>query len=154
MATLLLKESALDLMDPSSSCPALKLFLLGEVIERAVAEQLQKSLDDTSALDPFQSGFRHSHGMEAALVALQHDLCSSRIEAELALLLLLDLTAASVLPTWSVMIFRCTASLMPENLGELYNGLPHFSRTMDRGGTKRQLVHEASTGMCQSKSSF
>lgn len=37
---------------------------LGKVIERSVAEQLQGFLDETSAFDPFQSGFRPGFRVE------------------------------------------------------------------------------------------
>ena len=47
---------------------------LSKVGERVVADQLQALLDETNALDPFQSGFRPRHGTEMALVALYDDL--------------------------------------------------------------------------------
>ena len=39
---------------------------ISKVVERVVADQLQALLDETDALDPFQSGFRPRHGTETA----------------------------------------------------------------------------------------
>ena len=64
------------------------------MIERAVAGQLQDFLEETSALDPFQSGFRSGHGAEMALVALTDDLRCQLDLGDSALLILLDLSAA------------------------------------------------------------
>ena len=70
----LLKKSTLDPQDPANYRPVSNLPFLGKVIERAIANQLQAFLEETSALDPFQSGFRPGHGVETALVALVDDL--------------------------------------------------------------------------------
>ena len=59
-----------------------------------VEGQLQVFLEETSALDPFQSGFHSGHGVETALVALTDDLHCQFDLGGLALLILLDLTAA------------------------------------------------------------
>lgn len=64
------------------------------LIEREVAQQLQVSLKYTSALELFQSDFQPGHEMEMALVTLRDDLCRQLEWGRLALLLLLDLTAA------------------------------------------------------------
>ncbi|KAF7254239.1 hypothetical protein EYD10_01276 [Varanus komodoensis] len=52
--------------------------VLGKVLERVVAGQLQALLDETDYLDPFQSGFIPGYGTESALVALYDDLCRER----------------------------------------------------------------------------
>ena len=70
----LLKKSGLDPSDPANYRPILHLAFLGKVIERAVVGQLQEFLEETSALDPFQSGFHAGYGLETALVTLTDDL--------------------------------------------------------------------------------
>ena len=62
--------------------------------ERAVVGQLQVFLEETWALDPFQSSFHPGHGVETALVALTDDLRHQLDLGGSALLILLDLTAA------------------------------------------------------------
>uniref|UniRef100_A0A670I2H7 Reverse transcriptase domain-containing protein n=1 Tax=Podarcis muralis TaxID=64176 RepID=A0A670I2H7_PODMU len=90
----LLKKTSLDPLDLSNYRPVSNLPFLGKVIERAVAEQLGRFLDETSALDPFQSGFRAGHGTETALVALTDDLRRQLDRGGSGLLILLDLSAA------------------------------------------------------------
>lgn len=67
---------------------------LDKVVERAVVEQLQAFLEETSALDPFQSSFRPSHGMETAVFTLTDGLCRHLDQVRSVLLLLINLTAA------------------------------------------------------------
>ena len=67
---------------------------LSKVVERVVADQLQALLDETDALDPFQSGFRPRHGTETALVALCDDLLREADGGKVSLLVLLDISAA------------------------------------------------------------
>uniref|UniRef100_A0A670JAY7 Reverse transcriptase domain-containing protein n=1 Tax=Podarcis muralis TaxID=64176 RepID=A0A670JAY7_PODMU len=90
----LLKKTSLDPLDLSNYRPVSNLPFLGKVIERAAAEQLGRFLDETSALDPFQSGFRAGHGTETALVALTDDLRRQLDRGGSGLLILLDLSAA------------------------------------------------------------
>ena len=49
--------------------PIANVSFLSKVVESVLADQLQALLDETNALDPFQSGFRPRYGMETALVA-------------------------------------------------------------------------------------
>ena len=77
-----------------------------KVVKRAVADQLQALLEETDALDPFQSGFRPWHGTETALVALQDDLLREADRGNMSLLVLFDISAAfdtvhhSILLVW------------------------------------------------------
>ena len=68
------KKPNLAVDDIGNYRPVANVSFLSKVVERVVADQLQALLDKTSALDPFQSGFRPCHGTETALVALLDDL--------------------------------------------------------------------------------
>ena len=59
-----------------------------------VVDQLQALLDETNALDPFQSDFRLCHGTETALVALFDDLLREPDRGKMSLFVLLDISAA------------------------------------------------------------
>ena len=68
--------------------------VLSKLVERVGANQLQALLEETDALDPFQSVFRPCYGMEMALVTLQDDLLREVNRGKMSLLVLLDLSAA------------------------------------------------------------
>ena len=53
--------------------PVANVSFLSKVVERVVADHLQVLLDETNALDLFQSGFTPWQGMETALVTLSDD---------------------------------------------------------------------------------
>ena len=67
---------------------------MSKVVERVVADLRQAHLDETDALDPFQSGFRPRHGTETALVALYDDLLREADSGKISLLVLLDISVA------------------------------------------------------------
>lgn len=90
--TAALEKPSLDSFKP---CLVSNLLFLGKAIERAAAVQLQDLLDDTPALDPSQSGFRPGHRTETALITLTDDLHRQLDQGGSALVLLLDLMAAS-----------------------------------------------------------
>lgn len=69
-----LEKKKSDPEDPSNYHPVSNLSFLGKVVEKTAAKQLQTFLDDTLALDSFQSSFCPSYGTEVALVALIDDL--------------------------------------------------------------------------------
>ena len=72
----------------------LYLPFLGMVVEWAAVDQLQAFLEETSVLDPFQSGLRPGHGVETALVTLTDDLQRQLDLGGSALLISLHLSAA------------------------------------------------------------
>ena len=74
--------------------PVANVSFLSKVVERVVADHLQALLDETNALEPFQSGFRPCHGMEKALVTLFYDLLREADRGKTSLLVLLDISAA------------------------------------------------------------
>ena len=50
--------------------PIANVSFVSKVVERVVANQLQALLDETNALDPFQSSFKPCRGTETILVTL------------------------------------------------------------------------------------
>ncbi|XP_077182783.1 uncharacterized protein LOC143832365 [Paroedura picta] len=90
----LLKKPSLDPRNPASYRPVSHFAFLGKVIERAAADQLLGFFDETSALDPYQSGFRPGHGVETVLVALMDDIRRQLDRGGSAIRMLLDLSAA------------------------------------------------------------
>ena len=79
---------------------------LSKVVERVVANQLQALLDETNALDPFQSGFRLCHSMEMALVALFDDLLREADRGKMSLLVLLSISATFDTVEHSILLGR------------------------------------------------
>ena len=59
-----------------------------------MTDQLQALLDETNALDAFQSGFRLCHDTEMALVTLLDDLLREADRGKMSLRILLDISAA------------------------------------------------------------
>lgn len=70
----LLKKPSMDPTEPANYHPISNLPLLGKVIERVAAKQLQASLDESCTLYPFQYTFHPGYGMQLVLVILIDDL--------------------------------------------------------------------------------
>lgn len=86
-------------MDPGgemdSYWPISNLPILGKAIKCAVALQLQGFPEATDYLDPFQSSFRSTFGMEVALFSLVDNLSGGDLDRESASLLILNNLSAA-----------------------------------------------------------
>ena len=85
--------------------PIANVSFISKVVERVVADQLQAHLDETDALDPFQSGFRLRHGTETALVALLREaargkICWSSLTSQRPLIPLTTVSSWGGSPSW------------------------------------------------------
>ena len=67
---------------------------LSKVLERVVADQLQRYMDDNGLHNPFQSAYRKFHSCETALLKVQNDILRALDSKHVVIHVMLDLSAA------------------------------------------------------------
>ncbi len=92
--TPLLKKSDLDPADPKSYRPISNLSVLSKLLERLVARQLLAYLTASKLLPELQSAYRAFHSTETAILKVLADILRAVDGGDLAMLTLLDLSAA------------------------------------------------------------
>ena len=90
----LLKRNGLDVLDPNNYRPVSNLPFLSKILEKLVFNQLNDFINSKNIHEIFQSGFRSKHSTETALVKVVNDLRQDLDTRKLAVLVLLDLSAA------------------------------------------------------------
>jgi hypothetical protein len=74
--------------------PVSLLSVLSKIIEKLVSIQVSRYVAECHLLDPFQSGFRSSHGTCTALIKITNDIYNAINSSKLTLLTLLDYSKA------------------------------------------------------------
>jgi len=92
--TPVVKKAGLDVTDVSSYRPISNLSVLSKLLERLVARQLMDYLESSDLLPPLQSGFRRSRSTETAVLRVLSDILQAVDHGDVAVLVLLDLSAA------------------------------------------------------------
>jgi len=92
--TPLLKKSDLDPANVQSYRPIANLSVLSKLLERLVAQQLLDYLNESKLLPDLQSTYRPHHSSETAVVKVLTDILKALDGGDLAILTLLDLSAA------------------------------------------------------------
>jgi hypothetical protein len=92
--TPLLKKADLDPTDAKSYRPISNLPVLSKLLERLVARQLLDYLTTSKLLPRLQSAYRARHSTETAILRVLADILRAVDSGDLALLTLLDLSAA------------------------------------------------------------
>ena len=92
--TPVLKKPSLDRNALKSYRPVSNLPFLSKVLERVVAKQLTQHMSENGLHEPTQSAYKAFHSTETALVKVHNDLLWAMDNQGVALLLLLDLSAA------------------------------------------------------------
>ena len=92
--TPLLKKSDLDPAEAKSYRPISNLSVLSKLLERLVARQLLDYLTTCKLLPDLQSAYRAHHSTETAVLKVLGDILKAVDSGDLALLTLLDLSAA------------------------------------------------------------
>ena len=89
-----LKKPSLDKEKLNHYRPVSNLPFLGKVLEKVVAHQLTKYLEQHKMMDPYQSAYRRGHSTETALIKVKTDMDVIMSDGDSVLLVLLDLSAA------------------------------------------------------------
>lgn len=92
--TPLLKKSDLDSADVCSYRPISNLSVLSKLLERLVARQLVDHLNTANLLPELQSAYRAYHSTETAILKVLGDMLQALDTGDVAVLALLDLSAA------------------------------------------------------------
>ena len=92
--TPLLKKAGMDDSDTRSYRPISNLSVLSKILERVVAKQMVSYLNDNSLMPEVQSAYRTHHSTETALAKVLSDILMAIDSGNIALLSLLDLSAA------------------------------------------------------------
>jgi len=92
--TPILKKAGMDTTDPKSYRPISNLSVLSKLLERLLAKQLVAYLKDNDLLPDRQSAYRAHHSTETAVLRVLSDMLLALDSGNLAVLTLLDLSAA------------------------------------------------------------
>jgi hypothetical protein len=92
--TPLLKKTDMDSADPKSYRPIANLSVLSKLLERLVVRQLLDYLNAARLLPDLQSAYRAHHSTETAVLKVLADILMALDKGDLAMLTLLDLSAA------------------------------------------------------------
>jgi len=84
----------MDSLDAKSYRPISNLSVLSKLLERLVSKQLVKYLTDNRLLPDRQSAYRRFHSTETAVLRVLSDILMALDSGDLAMLTLLDLSAA------------------------------------------------------------
>ena len=90
----LLKKEGLDKNIFSNYRPVSNLPFLSKVLEKVVAQQLTKYLQQHQLYDPLQSAYKKGHSTETALLKIKADVDNIMDDGDGVLLVMLDLSAA------------------------------------------------------------
>ena len=89
-----LKKADLDMSDVKSYRSISNLPVLSKLLERLVAKQLLSHLDEFKLLPDLQSAYRSYQSTETAVLKVLSDILTAVDNGDLAMLALLDLSAA------------------------------------------------------------
>ena len=90
----LLKQRGLDVNDPSSYRPISNLNTISKVLERLVLVRITSHSNESAAIDPLQSAYRHGYLTETALPQVTSDIFEAFDAGKSVLLNALDQSAA------------------------------------------------------------
>ena len=90
----IIKKSGLDTENFANYRPVSNLSFISKLIEKVVAEQVERHLQSHSLHDMYQSAYRKKHSTETALLKVKCDIRDSLDQGDFVALVMLDLSAA------------------------------------------------------------
>jgi hypothetical protein len=148
--TPLLKKADLDAADVRSYRPISNLSVLSKLLERLVARQLIEYLTMFNLLPELQSAYRTHHSTETAVLKVLGDILRAIDSGDLAVLTLLDLSAAFDTVDHSILLRRLRTSYGLD--GSVYDWFASYldGRTQYvRCGAKSSTTSSVSSGVPQ-----
>ena len=133
----LLKKPSLDSEHLQNYRPVSNLSFLSKLLEKVVAFKLQSYMDTHGLNDPTQSAYRTGHSTETALARVQNDLLCTIDKHGVAILVLLDLSAAFDTVDHNVLLDR-----MHSLLG-IGGTVLRWFRSYLTGRTQQVQIHDA-----------
>ena len=106
----LLKKAGAEESSPANFRPVSNLTFVSKVLERIANHQLTKYLSESRLLPRFQSAYRRGHSTETALLKVFSDVVNAIDSGQLALLSLLDMSAAFDTVDHDILIQRLSRS--------------------------------------------
>ena len=94
IVTPLLKKSNLEESELNNYRPISNLSFISKVIERVVAKELKSHMEKNNLMPMYQSGYRHLHSTETALLHVTSELFEAVDSQKVCLIAFLDLSAA------------------------------------------------------------
>ena len=140
----LLKKSNLDPHDCKNFRPVSNLNFMSKFLEKVVLHQVNRHLCTNNLLEPLQSAYRTGCSTETALLKVQNDLLCDINDNKVALLVLLDLSAAFDTVNHSLLLQRlsCTfgiAETVLQWFRSYLDGRRQFVSIGNTNSTSRQL---------------
>ena len=106
----LLKKQNLDSEELKNYRPVSNLPFISKILEKIVLAQLKEYLKINNLIEPYQSAYRENHSTETALLRIVNDLLMSVDEGNVAILTLLDLSAAFDTIDHSILLTRLSTN--------------------------------------------
>ena len=104
----MIKKPGLDKDILNNYRPVSNLPYLSKTIERVVAARQSAHMSECDLCVPNQSAYKPNHSVETALVCVQNDILRAMDNQSIAIMLLLDLSAAFDTVNHNVMLHRLT----------------------------------------------
>ena len=135
--TPLLKKQNLNVDELSNYRPVLNLSFISKQLEKVIASRLVSYLNDNNLLAKNQSVFRRFHSTETSLLRLMSDLLSPAESGKLALMSLLDMSAAFDTVDHDILLrkLNCTYGTRGDALNWITSYLAGRTQSLKIGGS-------------------